>query len=151
MAKIKLSETIHFPSATEEVLNDSSGLDSILKISVDPTSFKPGDTVDANVQCIFANDDIQKATSLDYLAVSLEGKINVDGRPTQFVHAAEIEHGRAIRNGTHFTQPVSIRIPLHAIPCSDNFTWKLSARAVWQNTRLIQDQLKIHVSAATKV
>ena len=149
MAKIKLSNTIHFLPATDDSPTDSP--ESTLTITVDPDSLVPGGTVNAHIHCIFSADAADHGSTLDYLAVSLEGQIKTSKGSTPFVHAAEIEHGRIIRNHTRFTQSTSIRIPYDAIASESGAMWRLSARAVWQSSKMIQDQTALDITQVSPV
>ncbi len=146
MAKIKLSDTIHFQPATQDSPNDSP--ESMLTISIDPDSLVPGGTLHAHIHCVFSADAAAPEATLDYLTVSLEGQIKTSNGLTSFVHAAEIEHSRPVHNKTCFTQSTSIRIPRDAVASAAGATWQLSARAVWQNTSVLQAQQPLTITQA---
>lgn len=142
MAKIKLSETIHFFPISETAHNNEQPLVSELQLSIENNPLAPGDELDAQLQGSFAGN---LPTRLDCLTVSLEGRIAQGEDSTAFVHAAEIAHDYQVSAGSRFTQPVSIQIPHDALPSSAEVTWKLVARAVWETSQNLQDEMTLTV------
>lgn len=123
MTKIKLSQTLKFLTGR---LNTITGGELDLKLELGKPVIKPGGELEvrATLHCP------EKARDIDYVAISLEGQVQRDGKWQDFVKTAEVAQDIRLPADYEFVIPIVLHIPEDAVYTQEGGHWSLKARAV---------------------
>ncbi len=127
MTKIKLSQTLKFLTGR---LNTITGGELDFALELGKNIVKAGEELEAKatLKCP------QKARSIDYVAISLEGQVQRDGQWQDFVKTAEVAQDIRLPADYEFVIPIVLHIPEDAVYTQDGAHWRLKAKAAVDTT-----------------
>lgn len=123
MTKIKLSQTLKFLTGR---LNAVTGGELSLRLKLGKEHIKPGDELEARATLLCPD----RMRTVDYVAISLEGQVQRDGKWQDYSQTAEVAQEIELPANYEFVIPIVLYIPEDAVFSQEGGHWRLKARAV---------------------
>lgn len=122
--KFQLSQTIRFLAKRLNVISGAG--EATLAIELDPASVQAGHILKATLKLR----NVDKPRTLDYLAITMEGKVQRDGAWRAYTEGAEVAQNTKLQADHELVIPLELYVPEDAVLSRDGAPWRLEARAV---------------------
>ena len=121
--KFKLSETLQFLSSK---INAITGGGVEVSVSFENDVVSPGEMLEARVSARSP----EKSRTIDYVALSMRGSVQRDGKWVDYTESAEVAQGTELEADHEIVIPLLLFIPEDGVLSEDGASWVVESRAV---------------------